>query len=199
MPSTYKFQISMPIVDMLPRNRATNTVHFQHVIGAQDDNALQGICADLAALWGTRYNNLTREVMVKAYDTDAVPNYPRATVIVNAGVPWPCTHPPEVACCLSFAGNNRGNKSERGRIYLMPQLSGQAASVELLRPPVAVTNWALDFYRVSNGSLPDIGGVDWKFGIYSKTYNKFTQSQQAWVNDDWDHVGRRTTRETTRT
>jgi len=195
--TVYKFQVSLPVQDTLPRNRISNTIHMQHVVGSQSDEQLEQICADLAAMYGTRYGNATREIQVKAYDTDAVPNYPRASVVVNLGVPWPVSTPPEVALCLSFAGEHRGNKRERGRIYLMPQISATATGAAM-RPTSGQMNWALAFYTTANESFPDIGGVDWKFGVWSKTGGTFTQAQQAWVNDDWDHVGKRTTRESTR-
>lgn len=197
MAQVYKFQISQPVMDTLPRNRITNTVHFQHVTGGLDDAALTTICQDIAAMWNTRYGAAAHEIQVKAYDVDAVPNYPRATVTINAGSVWTTNSPPEIALCLSFAGTNRGNKRERGRIYLMPQISSTAGGATF-RPSTASMNWALDFYKVPNASLPDIGGIDWKFGIWSKVGQSFTQAQQAWVNDDWDHVRKRSTRETTR-
>ena len=34
--------------------------------------------------------------------------------------------------------------------------------------------------------LPDIGGIDWKFGVWSPTLKKFRQTTQGWVTDDWD-------------
>lgn len=197
MAQTYRFTISMPILDNLPRNRITNTVHLEHVTGGIVDADLEDMCADICAMYQVRYGNATREVACKAYDVDAAPNYPRASAAVNAGVVWPCISPTELALCLSFAGNNRGNKNERGRIYLMPQISS-AFGAAGTRPSVAQMDWALAFYTTPNESFPDLGGVDWKFGVFSRRLQKFTQSQQAWVNDDWDHVSRRTTRETTR-
>jgi len=197
MPQTYKFQVSMPVNDTLPRNRISNTVHFQHVVGSLLDTDLENMCADLVALWQTRYGLGPGEVMCKAYDTDAKPNYPRASVVVNANVPWIQSTPREVALCLSFAGEHRGNKSERGRIYLDPGAAVGLAQIGL-RPDPQHLQWALAWYDLSNESLPDIGGVDWKFGIWSPTYQKFTQSQQAWVNDDWDTMRSRGLRETTR-
>lgn len=197
MSTVYKFQVSMPVMDTLPRNRISNTLHFEHVVGSQSDEQLAQMCADLAQVYLDRYQKPTQEVRVKAYDVDAAPNFPRADVMVNSGVVWPCSTPTEIAICLSFAGEHRGNKRERGRIFLMPQIGAIGAS-NLLRPPDAHLNWALDFFRVPNSSFPDIGGVDWKFGIWSKVGQKFTQAQQAWVNDDWDHVGKRSTRESKR-
>src|SRR4051794_26043413 len=123
MASVYKFQISMPVTDTLPRNRVTNVIHMQHVTGGLDDAALESMCADICAMYQARYVVAGKEVQCKAYDTDAVPNYPRATVTVNASMPWNANYPREVALCLSFSGDNRGNKSERGRIYLMPSLN----------------------------------------------------------------------------
>jgi hypothetical protein len=197
--TTYKFTISMPVTDVAPRNRITNTVHLQHSIGGLLDTDLQAICADLVAMYQTRYGASNREIVCKAYDTDAVPNYPRAEASVNAGSVWVCTHPREVALVLSFAGSNRGNKSERGRIYLMPAIAaGIGGTVDLERPSNAAMTWAMNFYTEANASFPDIGGVDWQFGVYSPTYKKFTQSKQAWCNDEWDTQRRRGLRETTR-
>ncbi len=197
MPQTYAFQISWPMIDTLPRNRQSNTLHFQHTIGSVADTNLQTMCADLIALYQTKYGPTNRELVCKAYDVDAVPNYPRAAVTVNPGVVWTQTSPTELALVLSYAANNRGNKSERGRMYLNPAMV-TGATPPLLRPGSTVMTWALGWYTTANASLPDIGGVDWQFGVWSPTYQKFTQSQQAWVNDDWDVQRRRGLRETTR-
>ena len=197
MAQVYAFQISLPLIDTLPRNRQSNTLHFEHAIGGLQDAALQTMCQDLVGLYQTKYGNTSRELVCKAYDTDAVPNYPRAAVTVNPGVVWTQSSPPELALVLSYAANNRGNKSERGRMYLNPAIVA-GATPPLLRPGTAVMTWALGWYTTANASLPDIGGVDWKFGVWSPTYKKFTQSQQAWVNDDWDIQRHRGLRETTR-
>lgn len=199
MATTYKFTVQMPVTDTLPRNRISNTVHMQHTLGSLLDTDLEAICDDLVGMYNTRYNNAGKEIVCKAYDVDAKPNYPRAVSTINAGLPWVANHPREVALCLSFAGSNRGNRSERGRIYLMPSLAiAGAGAVDTVRPSTQAQNWALDFYDVANESFPDIGGVDWQFGIYSPTYNKFTTAAQAWVNDEWDTQRRRGLRETTR-
>jgi hypothetical protein len=193
----FRYTISQPVSTALPRDRITNTVHFQHVTGGIVQTDHEQMCSDLIAMYQAHYGNLTHEVQCKAYDVGPVPNYPLADVVVNAGSIWPNNHPREVAICLSFAGTHRGNKSERGRIYLMPGINTNL-SIDAERPSTAVMDWALAFYTQSNQSFPDIGGPDWKFGIWSRTYNKFTQSQQAWCNDDWDHVSRRSLRESTR-
>jgi hypothetical protein len=198
MATTYKFQVSMPVNDTLPRNRMANVIHLQHVVGALADTDLEAMCADIAELWQTRYANTSNEVQVKAYDVDAVPNYPRADVVVNAGVAWAMAQPREICCCLSFAGIHKGNRRQRGRIYLEPGISSTTLSTGALRPPQAVLDWCLQWYTEPNASLPDLGGVDWQFGIYSVTGKSFTQAQQAWVNDDWDVQRRRGLRESTR-
>lgn len=197
MATTYKFTVSMPVTDTLARNRVTNTFHLQHVIGSLADTDLQDMCDDIVGLYQARYHNATKEIQCRAYDVDAVPNYPRAERTVNVGVVWTCSTPREVSLVMSFAADHRGNKSERGRIYLMPQIDSTIVASGL-RPSDTVLQWALDFYSVANSSLPDLGGVDWQFGVWSPTYQKFTQSQQAWVNDDWDIQRRRGLRETKR-
>lgn len=198
MAQAYKFQVSMPVTDTLPRNRMTNVFHLEHTTGGLLDTDLDSMCDDIAELWQTRYVNAANEVQVKAYDIDAVPNYPRAETVVNSGVAWTIQQPREIACVLSFSGVNRGNKRERGRLYLEPGISSTTLSTGSLRPSAAVLQWCLEWYTTPNASLPDLGGVDWKFGVYSKRGAKFTQAQQAWVNDDWDVQRRRGLRESTR-
>jgi hypothetical protein len=195
--TTYAFQVSMPVNDTLPRNRVVNSFHLDHVAGIVQPTDLEAICADLVELWQTKYANTGSEVLCKAYDTDAVPNYPRASVIVNTGVPFTTDSPREIALCLSYAGDYKGNRSERGRMYLMPQLNS-AYTINSLRPSSGLLDWALGWYTTSNASLPDIGGIDWKFGVWSTKNKAFTQTTQAWVNDDWDVQRRRGLRESTR-
>jgi hypothetical protein len=197
MPQTYKFQVSLPVTDTLARNRVVNTFHLEHVVGGVVPTDLEAMCSDIVEMYQAHYGNAANEVTCKAYDTDAVPNYPRATVTVNPGVAWNISSPREIALVLSFASANKGNRSERGRIYLMPHLV-TAQSASSVRPSGGQLAWALDWYSASNSSFPDLGGVDWKFGIWSPTYKKFTQAQQAWVNDDWDVQRRRGLRESTR-
>lgn len=197
MATVYKFQVSMPVGDTLARNRISNVVHLQHVTGGLGDPDLETMCEDIVAMYQAKYGGLTQEVMCKAYDVDATPNYPRATAVVNGGVPWTSNFPREIALCLSFSGPNRGNKSERGRIYLAPWAWTAFATMGL-HPSPALMDWALTWYTEPNASFPDLGGVDWKFGVYSTTYKTFRQTTQAWVNDDWDVMRSRGLRETTR-
>lgn len=198
MPTTYKFQVSWPVTDTLPRNRMSNTLHFQHVTGGLNDDALESMCADLVALYAVKYKG-NYEILCKAYDTDAVPNNPRASVVQHSGLAHQCNTARELALVLSYAGEHRGVKSERGRIYTNPFIVGtNLVQDPALRPTTLQMEWALGFFSLANESFPDIGGVDWKFGIYSPTYKTFTQAQQAWVNDDWDVMRSRGLRETQR-
>lgn len=198
MPQTYRFQVSLPVLDLLPRNRWTNVLHFEHSLGGLTGTDLSSMCGSIADLYTLKYGR-NSEVQVKAYEITPPPNYPKATVTRFPGVVWPLTHMPELALCLSFAGSNRGNKRERGRIYLSPQLQGGTTpAVDQSRPSSTTMDWALGWYSVSNASLPDLGGIDWKFGVYSRTGKVFTQTKQAWVNDEWDVQRRRGLRETTR-
>lgn len=198
MPQVYKFQVSMPVTSTLPRDRISNTLHFQHASGGLLDTDLTTMCTDLANLYKDRYGISNKEITAKAYNIGAPPQYPRASVTINPGGIWDTASPREIALCLSYAGANRGNKSERGRIYLMPGVASASGLVGTQRPSSTNLAWALAFYTTANGSFPDLGGVDWKFGIYSPTYDKFTQSKQAWVNDEWDTQRRRGLRETMR-
>jgi hypothetical protein len=194
MAQTYAFQVSLPVTDLLPRNRCVNRFHMEHVAGGVLGADLEDMCEAIAALYQSKYGAANKEIDVRAYDTDAVPNYPRAQVVVSQGTPWLIHSPREIALCLSYSGPNRGNKNERGRMYLMPHLNALQSGIEE-RPDNGQLNWALDWYREANDSLPDLGGVDWKFGVHSRTLGNFRQSTQAWVNDDWDVQRKRGLRE----
>lgn len=195
--ATQRFTISMPVYDLMPRNRISNTVHLDHVGGAVVDADLESMCNDIVAMYQTRYGNASKEVRCTCYDVDAVPNYPRASVVVNEGLAWATSHPHEVALCLSYYSEYRGNKNTRGRIYLMPQIAAGGIGITE-RPSSIAMQWALDFYSASNASFPDLGGVDWKFGVWSRNLKSFAQAHHAWVDDEWDTVRSRGLRATTR-
>jgi len=196
--AVHKFQISMPLGSTLPRDRVTNVVHFEHVGGVAFDTDLESMCSDLATMYQARYGG-TGEVNVRAYDIGGEPPHvPRANVTKNSGSVWQTDQVREVALCLSFSGANRGDKRRRGRIYLAPGVLGASPAVYTQRPNDATLDWALKFYTQANSSFPDIGGIDWKFGIWSERGQHFTQATQAWVNDDWDTQRRRGLRETKR-
>jgi hypothetical protein len=190
MAQVLKFVVSMPVSTALPRDRISNTFHMEHVAAWATPDDIEGLCSDIVAMYQARYHNATHEIQCKAYDIDNPPNFPRADVIVNAGSVWPNNHPRESCLCLSFAGDHRGNRRERGRLYLQPGIDS-TLSTDMERPNATVQQWALDFYSVSNESFPDLGGIDIKFGIYSALDAKFTQSKQAWVDDEWDTQRRR--------
>lgn len=196
MATVYKFTVSMPVTDLLPRNRISNTFHMQHTAVPLNED-VEAICQDIIALYQAQYENSANEVQCKAYHVGNPPQFPVADVIVNAGTVWTVSTPREIALVLSYAGEHRGNRRQRGRIYLMPALRA-ANTLNALRPSIAVQQWALDFYTESNQSFPDLGGVDWKFGIWSHVAQEFTQSKQAWVNDEWDTQRRRGLREASR-
>lgn len=192
-----RFTISMPVYDLMPRNRISNTIHLDRVGVAPGDGDLENMCSDIVAMYQTRYGNASKEIRCTAYDVDAVPNYPRASVVANEGLAWATSHPHEIALCLSFYGDYRGNRNERGRIYLMPQIAAGGIGITE-RPSSIAMQWALDFFSASNASFPDLGGADWKFGTYSRNLKTLAQAQHAWVDDEWDTVRSRGLRATTR-
>lgn len=192
-----RFTISMPVYDLMPRNRIANTIHLERVGAAPGDGDLDQMCNDIVAIYQHHYANAAKEIRCTAYDVDAVPNYPRASVVVNEGQAWTTSHPHEVALCLSFYADYRGNKNTRGRIYLMPQIAAGGIGITE-RPSSTAMQWALNFFSEPNNSFPDLGGLDWKFGIWSRNLKSFAQAQHAWVDDEWDTVRSRGLRATTR-
>jgi hypothetical protein len=194
MATTYKMTLAMPIGDTLPRNEIVNTVAMQHsgVGGALSVGDAEVMLNDAAAMYQTHYG-VTSKVTAKLYAIGPPPKYPFATVVKGTN-PWTNNGPREVALCLSFA-RNKTRPRERGRIYLIPSV--KYSSLEE-RPSAAHMTWALNFFKLSNLSFPDLGGVDWKFGIWSPTNESFVQASEAWVDDEWDTVRSRGLKPTTR-
>lgn len=198
--AVYRFQVSYPVHSLLPRDRFTNTFHMEKVAGAALGTDLDSICDDICTMFGTRLGAATREVACKAYDVPHVqPNPPRSSRVKNLGVLWTPLSYTEGALCLSFAAN-ASLPRERGRMYL-PIGIARNASIDTAfgtRPTTPQMQWALDFYSVANASLPDLGGIDWKFGVWSPSNNSFKQTTKAWVDNEWDTVRSRGLRESAR-
>jgi hypothetical protein len=196
--AVYKFTIAMAVDSMLPRDYMTNTIHMEHVGGIALDTDLDGVCDDLVDLYQYQIGGTPHEVRCKAYDMSAPPNYPLANVVKSAGTPYTSSLPREIAICLSFA-RNKSNPRERGRIYI-PACFGAVAGLGIAQRPgsTARTN-VLKYYSEANHSFPDIGGIDWKFGVWSPTNNAFYQTTQAWVDDEYDTVRSRGLRPEART
>jgi hypothetical protein len=196
--AVYRFQVAMPVDTLLARDYITNTLHFDHVSGDPLTPALDDFCDDLADLYQSHYGSVAGEVRVKAYKvTTGALGPPDSSRVKSAGGFWSASWPREIACCLSFA-RNKSIPSQRGRIYLMPNIKIGSAFTIAKRPSTAVMDWALDFFRATNDSFPDLGGIDWKFGIYSPSQGQFHQASQAWVDDEWDTVRSRGLQPTSR-
>lgn len=198
--SVYRFQVSYPVHSLLPRDYFTNTFHMDHVGGVAVPTDLDGMCDDINELWQTRLGATGREVRTKAYAVPhTVPSPPLADRVLSAGVIWTPLSNCEPALCLSFAGN-ASSPRERGRMYFstgMARTTGVGTTHDV-RPTTAQQDWVLAWYDTSGSSLPDLGGVDWKFGVWSPTNSSFVQAQKAWVDDEWDVVRSRGLRESTR-
>lgn len=191
----YKFLVNIPVGSTLTRDRYVNVFHMSTPNPAPD---MDDIAGQVCGLWQSKYGSTTHEVNCRVYELGPPPNVPLANVTLAAGSAWDIQSARELALCLSFAGDNRGDKRRRGRLYLAPHITTVALPQIGLRPTQAQLDWALSWYGESNDSLPDLGGPDWTFGIWSEAGQHFTQSEQAWVNDDWDTQRRRGLRESNR-
>ena len=191
--AVHRYQIALAADSLLPRDRLVNTVHFDHT-GAFIPDDVESVCEDLADLWGTHFSGVPRECVVTAYDVGPKPNEPIATAIVNAGLSQQSTLPREVSLCLSYY-NDRHSKRKRGRIYIPMGIRFNSAGV---RPTTPQMQAVLDLYSEPNNSLPDIGGVNVVFGVYSGRDSAFYPAKGAWVDDEWDTQRRRGLKPTTR-
>lgn len=200
MPQTYKFQITMPQVSTLPRDVISHTFHMQHSVGGLLSTDLDSVCQASAELFQKHYGGLAggHKVTCKVYEMGAAPQIPKSEKTVGT-LSWPANCPREIALCLSFA--KRANvPRERGRLFMSvgAYLGSPLVSVTTERPNATLLSRVAGLYHTANESLPDLGGIDWKFGVWSPTNSAFYQTSQAWVDDEWDTVRSRGVRPTTR-
>jgi hypothetical protein len=199
--TTYRFQVSMPQVDALPRNLVTNTFHMSNVgTGGLLATDLEAMCDAICDLWQKQYKGSPgNKVTTKAYSLSAASHAPPLAQATRGTSNWGAACPREVALCLSFA-KRRSVPRERGRLYLSPGMvvGGQALFTYGAAPPGSMLDWALELYGKANQSLPDLGGIDWKFGVFSPTNSAFYQTTEAWVDNEWDTVRSRGPGATTR-
>jgi hypothetical protein len=130
-----------------------------------------------------------RGITVKVYEwTDPKPRLPRA-IATYTPTSWgtPSLAPREVACCLSFYATNPSIKTQRGRIYIGPWNMSQLAEFV----PTAELNMVLDLGH----GLFDIGGENVKHVVHSRKLGSDATVQHYWVNDLWDTMRSRETRE----
>jgi hypothetical protein len=191
----YQLQVRMWDLDSsLPRDAAINTVYFNdHGVTSDPD----GLCGDVADMYLT---NLTRTVPIEvtAYDmADTKPRVPKGHAVRNVGVSGtPGGVPREVAITLSFyAGTNRPRN--RGRIFLPVYLMGLGGIGQ--RPTSGQIDRALAWAVTPDASLPDIGGVDVEWCVWSETDQQAKPVTAGWVDDEWDTIRSRGLRSTTRT
>jgi len=198
--TTYKFQVVMPQGSALPADQITNTFHMNHVLGGLTATDLEGMCGDICTLFQKQYKDEPNgKVTTKAYSLGAASHAPPLAQVTKGTNPWGNACPREVALCLSFA-KRRSVPRERGRLYLAPGAPMGAAALFTYgaRPNNALMTWALELYSKPNQSLPDLGGPDWKFGVYSPTNSAFYQTTEAWVDDEWDTIRSRGLKPSTR-
>ena len=187
MPKTYRFQVYIPVDTNLPEDEFCNVFHLEHVAGLAVQTDLDQMADDINAMYQQRLGFGAAKVRTQVYDVGPPPNPPLS--IRSAGTMLMTAKAPRELClCLSVYAD-RHNKRKRGRLYIPSCLQSPAQTDPI--PSGTAQNWALAWYATSNGSLPDLGGPDWKFGVYSRVDGTFNQSKGAWVDNAWDIQRRR--------
>lgn len=131
---THEVQVSIPYFNALPRDCATNVLHFNRFGGAPIESNFVDLVDVLTVFYSTIYNQTgfggaapyanPDGTRYKIYDLDDVT--PRAPVYETVepfgyDATSECTMPPETAVCCSFSGVGLSGTplaSQRGRMYL---------------------------------------------------------------------------------
>lgn len=186
--TTYRYASSWPVDTMNPKDRFECSIYLDQVGGPAVQTDLEGVASDLIDIWKGPMGTFPGEMRVDVYQLPEPTGKPKASVVVGNG-PWTLQAPGEIALCLSFA-KDRHNKHQRGRIYT-PVSIWPSVGFASGRPSQVLMQRVLDLYAKSNDSFPDLGGIDWKFGIWSHQLQTFYQAEYAWVDDEWDTQRRR--------
>lgn len=184
-----RFQVSMGADSAFAQDRIVNTLHFNDLLGSDEEQ----LCQDILDVYQALFLNTTpREVRVTAYGVGAPPQLPITSVVEGEGL-FPATASNrELACCLSYF-NVRSDPRKRGRLYMPVPLSSPTPSGA--RPGPGTVTKLLDF----GDGLTGIGGVDVQWGVYSRMNSAFYPTVGMWVDDAWDVVRSRGLSPTTRT
>lgn len=195
MATLIRAQLSWQVGSMLPRDRFTNTVYFNHTLGLiEGAPEWQTLADDLkTAVNGWSLSPTNHELTVKLYDMgDAQPRRPKATSIIYPGACQEDNSPREIALCLSFSTAKNVPK-ERGRIYLpRVKISNAAPGV---RPTSTERAKAGDLATV----FKNLGGTNVDWVINSQSGGGVHSVYKWWVDDEWDTVRKRGLKSTTRT
>src|SRR3954447_6878400 len=148
--SVHTFQVIMPVDTLLARDAYVNTFHMEHTGAPLTTINYDSIADAVVDMYQSHYGSVSGEVRCKVYDTPTTGRAgpPKANRVKALGNFWSTNKPRETALCLSFAAN-KSIPSQRGRIYLSPNLKiGGAFSIGQ-RPAASVLAWALAFYGES--------------------------------------------------
>jgi len=195
MPTHILAQVSVPVVDALPRNRVVITPCFRHSteFGLLSGPDFDSLADDLANGFWT-WAGSPGEVRVKLYNLAGQPPHdPVANRVVHEGVIATYDMPRELSICLSFSGGpNR--PWNRGRLYLPAKWSGVTSGSIGLRP--TTTQMAKAGALVS--TLAGLGGANVDWIVWSRKLAAATRVERWFVDDEWDIQRRRGMKPTTR-
>lgn len=185
----------------VPKDLIVNTMHFQSGTSSPLISDYQELADKVKSVWTTAsgFGGLYpwtrcahRGVTVNVYDlTDPKPRPERGHSSYTP-LSWETTAlgPREVALCLSFY-SDRNLKSQRGRIYLGPFLNSEMTEV----PGDGVTGTLID---LAKGIDTMTTVANWRLEVYSPTHLQHHVVTNYWVNNVWDEVNGRDTKETIR-
>lgn len=198
MATTYRVTVSTQLGSMLPEDRVVNVLHFQHTlepVAVTDLDVFAGQVLDaFDNQWFGSASAAWRECRIYPI-AGPPPHDPLATKTRGqATVSWTPDYPREIALCLSFRGGPR--PWQRGRIYLSPQTATSWRGTATLQArPAANLRTGVTTLATALGNA---GGVDWDWGVWSKSRGEFFPINYAWCDDEWDIQRRRGGKPTTR-
>jgi hypothetical protein len=197
----YTVQFTIPTIDNLEENYASNTWH----ISADDTTALGLAITAIKSVYTSvadRMSGLVRpdDWPIKAYDdADSPPRAPVHYELWDTGLTYSSAAlPTEVALCLSFQGTQVSGTPQarkRGRIYL-PFLYTSAAD-----GGGRVTSATVSDLAAAGGALltASNGAATWSWVTRSTVAPGYSDVTNGWVDNEFDTQRRRGRTATSRT
>jgi len=187
--AVYRLQTTFYRDSTLPADGMTITPHFD--VGGLGPPDIQALCDDLATALEA-WDNLTGQLVVKAYDAQGTPPvYPVGETTRNIGLAPATSSVRETAVCLSFfAGQNRPRN--RGRLFIPTVITG--VTVAASRPTAAIQQKVADLVPI----FTNLGGTNVDWCVYSRLDNVARSVTNWWVDNAWDTVRSRGLRPTAR-
>jgi len=202
---TYQVQVTIPYFNGLPRDCATNVLHFLHDAGPPDGAAQTALITALRNFYFHVYggsNSIAAYAdpvgcRMKLYDlSHAIPRTPilDATASFAAVIDSSTLLPPELAVVLSISGAGVPGvsmQSQRGRVYLGCQPDSASNPGSITSFPTVSSVARSNIIDAAQTLFDELATINWQWVIHSRVHGTDYPVVKGYVDDAFDIQRRR--------